>query len=273
MWRSSKQPDWESKKDDPNQKDCHSKKDYQSGLWKPQEAAVEIARGLLLTAGLAHFFYRSVPAFFPLCLVGALYLKKRKEEKLSRCRAELVLQFKECVLSVAASLQAGYAVENAFSESLSDMRLLFGSKADICRELETIRRGLIWNLTMEELLWDFGKRSHTKEIQEFAEVFSIAKHSGGNISEMIRHFAKSIGQKIQAEEEIRVLLSARKLEKNVMSLMPFGIFIYVGFGNPGYFDNLYHNFTGITIMTVCLFLYLTAYCLAERILRKAGEIV
>ncbi len=177
-------------------------------------------------------------------------------------------QFKECILSVAASLKAGYAVENAFLESRSDMRMLYGEDSMIYAELEGIRRGLVINITMEELLEDFAARSASDDIMQFAQVFIIAKKSGGNLSEIIQTTAVLIGRKIDAKQEIRTLLSGRQMEQTIMKLMPFGILLYIGVSYPGYFDTLYHNWQGVAIMTGCLAVYLAAYVIGDKILQK-----
>lgn len=251
-------------------REWESKKDYGRHFWKRREIAAELLKSVMLTVGFAYFFYRSIWAVPPMCLIGCLYFRRRKQEKLQHLKQELILQFKECILSVSASLRAGYAVENAFLESLEDMEMLFGKKAVICEELEVIRRGLVLNVTLEELLWDLGNRSHSEEIQEFSEVFSIAKRSGGNIAEIIQHSAEVIRQRIEAEEEIRILLASRKLEQKIMNVMPFGILLYIESGSQGYFNGLYHNLFGTAVMSICLALYLAAYCLADKILERTA---
>lgn len=196
-----------------------------------------------------------------------------KEQKKRDCIGEeLTLQFKECILSVAASLKAGYAVENAFLESRSDMEMLYGRESHIYQELELIRRGLIINITLEEQLNDLADRSGSEEIRQFAVVFTIAKRSGGNLPEIIHESAELIGRRVDARQEMQTMLSGRRMEQNIMKIMPFGVLAYIGFSYPGYFDILYHNWQGVIIMTVCLGIYLTAYIMGEKILRKiAGE--
>ena len=44
-------------------------------------------------------------------------------------REELASQFRECILSVATLLQAGYSVENAFLECRQDMALMYGEES------------------------------------------------------------------------------------------------------------------------------------------------
>jgi tight adherence protein B len=248
------------------------KQDYKTYHFTPGETAWEIFTAILLVLLLSWFFYHSILAALPLSLIGWFYLRGRRKAKAAANRGNLRQQFKECILSVCASTQAGYAVENAFLESLTDMTLLYGEKAMICREINLIKRGLVLNQTLEELLSDFGKRSGVEEIAEFAEVFSIAKRSGGNLGEVITQCAGLISHRTESEEEIQTLLSNKRLEQRIMNVMPFGILLYVESGNPAYFADLYHNFSGVAIMTLCLIVYLTAYVLSGKILEQIGRV-
>ena len=243
-------------------------RDYHKYQWSKEELIFETGKVVVVVGVLAFFFYRSIWAMIPLSIVGYLFFRMEEQKKREQCKEELGTQFKECILSVAASMQAGYAVENAFLESRNDMRLLYGDDSLIYAELENIRRNLMSNNTLEDVLADLAKRSGNEDILQFSQVFAIAKRGGGNLAEIIRSTVDLIGQRIDAKREIATVLSGRKLEQMIMKCMPFGILLYIGTSYPGYFDDLYHNIQGIGIMTVCLIVYLAAYALGDRILRK-----
>ena len=63
----------------------------------------------------------------------------------------------------------------------------------------------------------------------------------------------------------------KKMEQNIMKLMPFGILAYVGVSSPGYFDPLYGNLTGIALMTGLLTIYLVACFMGDKILSGLEE--
>ncbi|MBQ6696638.1 MAG: hypothetical protein IJN16_08035, partial [Lachnospiraceae bacterium] len=145
--------------------------------------------GVGIVAALAFFFYRSLWAVPVLVPVYWLYQRETAKSEEQRYRKETAVQFKDAILAVSANQKAGYSVENAFRQSYQDMVLLFGKESIICRELHTIIAGLGNNLTLERLLYDFGKRSGVEEILEFAEVFAAAKRNGGNLTEVIERSA------------------------------------------------------------------------------------
>lgn len=219
-----------------------------------------------MAAILAFFFYRSIWALFPMCLPGYWYFLREKKRRIANDRQQLLLQFRECILAMAAALKAGYGIENALLESLGDMKRLFGERALICRELEQIRRGLQLHIPLEEQLEDLGRRSGQRDISQFAQIFQIARKSGGNLSHIMGHTAEQISSSIDARLEAAAALSGRRMEQRIMRVMPIGILLYIEWSTPGYFDTLYHNVSGILIMTACLCIYLGAYLIGERML-------
>lgn len=247
------------------------RQDYHKYCWKKGEKARTILLCLGVTGLLAYFFYRSIVAALPLSAIGVLVYREMEKDKAEREREELAAQFRECILAVSTSLQAGYSVENAFVECREDMVLMYGEEAPVCRELDIIRRGLAINISLEELLLDMADRSGCDDIGQFAQIFSIAKRNGGNMAEIIRSSAGQIGKRIELKQEIRTLLGGKQMELHIMELMPFGIVFYINMGNPGYFDALYHNLTGIFIMTGCLAVYLGAYFLGKAIMKRIME--
>lgn len=243
------------------------RRDYHEYVWRKGELIITVLQAGFVVMALAYFFYRSVWAVIPMTTVGIMYVLLLKKQKLEKSRRELVVQFKECMLSVSTSLKAGYAVENAFLESRSDMKVLYGESSLIYQEMELVRRGLMINITLEELLADLAKRSDCEEIWQFSQVLSIAKRNGGDLTEIIHSSTELIGQRIDVRQEIHTVLSGRRMEQNIMKIMPFGILLYINMTYPGYFDSLYHNWQGVLIMTGCLLLYLGAYVLGDKILR------
>ena len=220
---------------------------------------------------LSFFFYRSFAAAIPLSVIGVLYFRKKGKALALKDRRTLESQFGEAIRGVEASLKAGYSVENAFVQSGRDMERQLGKEAFICEELEAIRRGMILNITIEEMLSDLGKRSGSEAISDFAKVFAIAKRYGGNMPEIISSAADTISHQIETAEEIDASLSGRRMELGIMRIMPFGILAYVGVTSPGYFDPLYGNLKGVLIMTGLLCIYLAGFCLGDKVLEKLGE--
>lgn len=239
--------------------------DYGEYRFQPKEYLLYVSEGILLVAMAGYFFYRSWIACLCLAPVLFLFLREKKKELARKRRQELGVQFKDMILAVAANQKAGYSIENAFRESYKDMEMLYGAEGIICLEMRYIIAGLDNNVVLEKLLYSLGLRSSLPDIVQFADVFFIAKRSGGNMTDILSKTAAVIEQKTETDKEIQLMISSKKLEQKIMNMVPFLIIFYVGSTSRGFFDVLYHNVIGIIIMTVCLGFYGAAYLLSGRI--------
>ncbi|MBP7347397.1 MAG: hypothetical protein KA965_01840 [Butyrivibrio sp.] len=214
---------------------------------------------------LGQFFYRSwiavillSPLFYPFYVDE----KKKKSRKKSH---ELGIQFRDAIQSVSTSQKAGYSTENAFIAAQKDMELLHGKHSPICTTLGKIAKGLSNNIILEKLLYDLGEQSKNADIKEFAKIFAASKRSGGKMTETMASTIELIGNRMDIEKEIDVLISAKKTEAKIMEAVPFGIVFYIGLSNKNFFDPLYYNLMGIILMTFCMIIYIVAYIMAEKI--------
>ena len=239
--------------------------DYETYPFNSKEWLLYTTEGIMLVGIISYFFYQSAWAILFLAPALPFFLEWKKRELAKKRKQELSIQFKDAILSVSANQKAGYSVENAFREAYQDMAMLYGRDSYICKELSYIAKGLENNNVLEKLLYELGVRSHVPDILQFADVFLIAKRTGGNMTEILSETADSIEQKSAVDKEIQVILSSKKMEQKIMNVIPFFIIFYISITSKGFFDVLYHNPIGIVIMTFCLILYLAAFMISRKI--------
>lgn len=224
-----------------------------------------IALGLALDAMVAYLFYRSIIAFILLLPLVVVFLKNKRKELLALRLKNLSVEFKEAIMAVSASLNAGYSVENAFIEAGSDLKNMFGKSSPIVKEFVYMAGRIRANENVEDILMDLAKRSGLEDVKDFADVFITAKRSGGDLNNIIRRTAYHIGDKIEVKRDIDTLMSAKKMEQNVMNVIPFLIILYMSVNSPGFLDPLYGNVLGVLVMTGCLMVYGLAIFLSSKI--------
>lgn len=229
------------------------------------ERAVSLAEGALIICAFAYFFYCSpiaIPFLLPLMVFVTKQCMKSSE---MRKRDQFRLQFRDAVMAVSTNQKAGYSVENSFREAYSDMSMLYGNGSPICSELRKINTGLSDHILLEDMLMKLGQKSGIDDIVQFADIFGIARRSGGNMTRIISSTAEMIDGRTEVEKDIHLMLASRRYEQKLMEGMPFFLIIYMKISNKGFFDVLYHNPTGIVIMTVCMLVYLAACAMSEKI--------
>jgi len=220
-----------------------------------------------LSATIAFLFYDSKYAFLAGLLGMPVYISKKSKDKKAERLETLRLQFTDMIESLATVLTAGMSVENAFIETATEMRRLHGERADITLELEEIVRKNSVGIPLAEAFNEFANRSEIGDIKDFAVIFTEALNSGGNIKEIISNTVRIIKEKVRIEDEIQAMLKGKLLEQKVMSVIPFLIMGYLRLSSSDFIKVLYHNIAGVTVMSICLAIYLVALILSGKIVK------
>lgn len=177
----------------------------------------------------------------------------------------IAVEFKDGMQSVVSALTAGYSIENAFKEALNEIELLHGRKTVIYEGFAKITNQISLNITIEQAFDEFAKQCSIEEITNFAEILHYAKRSGGNLISIIKNSSETICEKIDVKREIATIISAKKLEQNIMNYVPIGIILYLRLTSADMFNRLYSNKFGIVIMTCCVGIYFAARMIADKI--------
>ena len=196
--------------------------------------------------------------------IALLYVKNWEEECCKQKKEEFREQFRESIQTLSAILKVGYSVENATRETWKEICPIYKKKTRIIKEYETMVHQLDLNMTAEEVMKQFADRVKEEDVENFVTVFGAAKRLGGDSIAIIRHAADAIGEKMEVEREIQVMLTSKKLEFKIMCVIPFVIILYMRSAFPEFMAVLYGNLAGTLFMTICLMVYLTAYQLGKK---------
>lgn len=237
--------------------------DYKVYRFKPMEILLVFFRGLVVLVTVSYLFYDSWVAVVFLSPFLWFYFRVESERFKKKRLERLQMEFKEALILIGECMEAGYSIENSFVESYFFMKERFGDSSYMVQELNIIRQSLKLNIKIEELLTDFADRSGSEDIGDFAVVFSQAKRAGGNMASIMKRTIVMVKEKIEIQKEIQIMLSGKKYEQKIMSLVPIGVMAYISVTSKGFFDVLYHNRAGIVIMSICLLVYALAICFAE----------
>ena len=239
--------------------------DYHTYHLSLKEMLAGAAGGLAVTWGTAWIVYRSLCAAIfmtPLALAIVWWLRQNKRRRrLERLRRE----FKEGMTAVYNSLSAGSTLECAFVKASGDVKLCCGAESYIYREFCLLCKRMDLNWTVEQCIEDFSRRSGDEDIQNFSDIISIAKRSGGSLPQIVKNGIDNTRMKMEVEQEIETMVSGKKKEFYFMAVIPAGIILYMRVFSSGFLDILYDSMAGNIIMTVCLIIYIAALFWGSRI--------
>lgn len=216
---------------------------------------------------LGYLFYRNVQwCIIAAVLAGICGIFLEKKQRRIRWQKQINLEFREGLQGIAAALNAGYSMENAFVEARKDLELLYGRQSVLADEFQTIIARNRLNCPVEQTLMELAVRSGIEDIRRFAEIFQTAKRTGGDFIAITRMAADRISEKIEVRREIDTMIAGKKMEAQIMNAVPLGMIVYFWLCSPDFLECLYHG-SGRGIMTLLLGIYLTAYYWSERIIQ------
>ena len=197
--------------------------------------------------------------------VTFLFYKWKKHNCIREQKKQLNYQFKDAFYALNVALQAGHSMETAVLCSIRDLEKLYPKSADILQEFIYMETQMHISVPLESLFLDLADRSKLEDIENFAAVFAAAKRSGGDLPMIVQKTARMLTDKIEVKKEIEATVAAKKMEQVIMSMMPFGIILYMQLTSPGFLQILYGNVFGAVTMSLCLGIYFLAYWMGCRI--------
>ncbi len=223
----------------------------------------ELLKLFFIALTVAWLFYDKLFVAVLLLPLGIFILRTDRSKYIFQVKGRLRVEFKEFIIHLSGSLNAGYSLEQGIKRAYDDMsqeEFLYLSK-----ELALIVNGLGLNRDVEKLLMDMGTRCQEDIIMEFARLVATAKQYGGNINSLINKTKTKLNDKLMVEKEIDTMIAAKRLEGYIMLLMPFGIVLYMRITNGTYISLLYESVVGTVVVTLALLVILVCGLIINKI--------
>lgn len=240
--------------------------DYSKYTMVTWERVIYTVSAAAVIYAVAFIFYRNCFISAILMPLAFLYPRIKTMDIIKRRKKELNLQFKDMLYSLSSSLTSGKSVESAFRDVLRDLAVMYPDPGTfIIMEMEYMVRRLEMNETVESVLMDFAKRACLEDLDNFVDVFTICKRTGGNIIEVIKNTSAIINDRIEVCQEIDTMLAERKFEQKVLNIVPLGMIILLSVSAEDYMKPVFDTMAGKLVMSISIALLAAAYYISKRI--------
>ncbi|HBQ65150.1 MAG TPA: hypothetical protein DD727_09600 [Clostridiales bacterium] len=220
-------------------------------------------QGVMAAVGLL-FFGNIWPATvfsFSGYLFPAILRKRDKRREENR----MLLEFRDLLQSVSSSLAAGQSVENAFLHAVPDLERMHPGKASpMKRGLKQIIAEMELNIPIRRSIQDFAQGTTLEDIRDFADVFSVCRQTGADLSQVVSHTCEAIRARLDMSVEISVNTARQRFSQRVLGIMPFGMTGILMLIWPEYMEPL-HQPLGNLVVALVLAMLGGAFMLGERI--------
>ena len=187
-------------------------KDYRIYTFSWKERLVCWIEGMVLNGTVSILFFDSFLAMIPGVVLVFFYHQEKKRRLMRRRIHHLRKEFQCFLNEMIAALQTGRSIENAFLEAIKDTEKYLAQETIFVMEMKKIGGSMSVGEPLEKLLLDFSTRSHLEEMEYFAEVFLIGKHSGGNLIGIMKNTIRMLQERMDAEEELYTILTEKQVE-------------------------------------------------------------
>jgi len=203
--------------------------DYNVYVMTFTEKATGFVIGLCAGAVAAHIMFGVLIASAIIgVIVGFIAVPIYKDYLQGKRKRAILMQFRDLLDALSNSFSSGKNTPDAFADALNDMRMAYGEKSPMVKELTIIISGLHNNYIIEDLLRDMSVRCGLDDINSFAETFAVCNRLGGNMKKIVSDSRDIINDKIEIEMEIQTTISGHKNEINIMCVLPFVIVAMMG---------------------------------------------
>ena len=212
-------------------------------------------------------FYRSFWAivYFPVVLVLVVYQTRKEEQEIAKLK--LSEEFLHGISVLNSSLQAGLSMENAWREVEIETKILYGDKAQFYLGLKEINQKVAHNAPIEKLFLEYAYQTKLDDMIQFAELLEFGKRSGGSWKKIIDITVNQMMEQKEAKQQIEIMITEKKMEQQIMNIVPLGLLAFLQFSAWDYMSVLYHNWFGVVCMTVFLMGYIVAILVSQKILK------
>lgn len=237
-------------------------------IHKPQFTLHRDHLTLIFWCGLVTIFFGLIGWLFYLHLLGCFVVgifsclawpsvKKVLGQKKQK---KMLHQFIDMHVTLSADLVAGKSLHHAyidFANRVLQHEVL--GYACLNREMVHLVHTAETNAAVSMWLSDFASRSGVDMIGLFAETLETCLVHGGDLHEVMRQMVFMMREQAMIEEEMRTLLSGRKYEQFILSMMPL-ILVYA-MQNMAYdfVSPLFETLGGRVTMTVALAVFFISY--------------
>lgn len=199
----------------------------------------------------------SILAMFIGFLIPSLYLKYRRRKRLQ----QLPLQLIDTLGMISNSMRAGFSFLQAMQLAGKEMPSPIGP------EFERVVREIGLGVSFEKAFEDLLKRLPSRELEVVLQAIIAQRKSGGNLAALLDTMEETIRGRVRVLGELKTLTAQGKMSSWVITLLPFGLGLYLYMVSPEYFGPMITHPLGISMIVVAITCTIVGWFLIQKIVK------
>ncbi len=236
-------------------------------LWQDGEFIRYIGKIFLLSLCIVYLFYNRMGMILGFPLLIPIFMKRFQRQKKVTDETNLMVQFRDFLYSLSASVASGRQMGQGWVEAEAYMATLYEENSILRGELsQMIHRFQEAREPEDQILMEFSVKYPMEDIETFSEVYRICRSTGGNLEKSILTTIQVLLDKMEIQQEFNALTAQKKYEARIIVTIPFLMLALLRFASPGYLNILYDTWEGFLLMTFALGLILGSFLWMNKLL-------
>jgi tight adherence protein B len=168
--------------------------------------------------------------------VPGIFLKRREEKR----RILFHQQLPHVLTLLVGSLRSGYGMTIAMSAVAQQM------PAPSSEEFKRVVTETGLGVPLTGALANLVRRIRSDDLDLIATAITIQYEVGGNLAEILETITETIRERIRLKEQMRVLTAQARLQRTILTLLPFALGVVMYIMNPEYVRHLFDP--GLTLI-------------------------
>jgi len=223
--------------------------------------SMSIFLGMYLIISLVLFIIPNVLFAITFMLVGYLFPIIRKSVIKSINRKKIEKDLLKAISLINSSLSSGKSIMQAIKVVAKEL------DGPIALEFEKIEKDLENGLSLTVAFNRFEKRVDLEEIRFIAVSLVILNKTGGDMKSTFKSLEDRFYTRRKLDSELKSTIASSKLVFNILTLLPFLIYILIGLWSPSYFTVFFKSSLGMLLFGVIILIYLLYVIIIRSIMK------
>jgi tight adherence protein B len=165
------------------------------------------------------------------------YIRNRRIAKFEQ-------QLPDAIDVIVRSLRAGHPFPTAMSLVAKELPDPVGT------EFTAAFEELTFGLDMRAVMSNFARRVGSPDLRFLVTSVTIQSQSGGNLAEILSRLSSVMRERATLRHKIKAMTAEARASAGVMTLLPVGVVLAVGFLDPTYYGEVWDNPSFRTLLYV-----------------------
>ncbi len=210
-------------------------------------------------------FYRTARLALVTAVLFTYGVRYYHKWKIKRQRRQLIDEFMEINRMLISELHAGKSLQRAYRDIYRRISQEPDSYQPNMREqLHIWCQKMDMGIDISEILQDFAAQNRDENIVQFVNMVEVAQASGSSLLDVIDLTDRMIGDTIEIERELAILIAEKKLEQIVVSISPILLLYVMQQFSYDFVAPLYETAVGRLLMTGALAVFIGCFIWSKR---------